>query len=80
MSLESRMLLAEDMARQVATYGFRESPGLLMERIEKVTAEDLVRVANRAINSKPTIVAYGDISKIPPNVSELVEATLQADA
>merc|ERR1712078_692412 len=65
MSLESRMLLAEDMARQVATYGYRESPELLMEKIDKVTSEDLMRVAKNAIDSKPSVVAYGDISKIP---------------
>jgi mitochondrial-processing peptidase subunit alpha len=78
MSLESRMLLAEDLARQVLTYGFREETEKLMAKIDSVSEDDLIRVANRAINSKPTIVVYGDTSAIPANVAELVEATLHS--
>ena len=58
--------------------GFREETEKLMAKIDSVSEDDLIRVANRAINSKPTIVVYGDTSAIPANVAELVEATLHS--
>ena len=33
--------------------------------IEKVTAEDMKRIANRLLNSKPSVVGYGKLKKMP---------------
>ena len=51
MSLESRQLLCEDLVRQVATYGKRESADEMCAKIDKVTEEDLMREARHAIAS-----------------------------
>lgn len=45
MQLESRLVLCEDIARQYATYGFRESPASVCQKIDAVTGEDLLNVA-----------------------------------
>mgnify|MGYP001230558024 FL=1 len=79
MSLESRQLLCEDLVRQVATYGKRESADEMCAKIDKVTEEDLMRVARNAIASPPTVVVYGETSNIPANVLELVEKTVRSD-
>ena len=73
MNLESRLVLGDDMARQVATYGKRESTDVVCARIDSVTSEDLMRVAQRGIaNGTPSVVAYGDLTHIPENIHELV--------
>ena len=48
-------------------------------KIDKVTEEDLMRVARNAIASPPTVVVYGETSNIPANVLELVEKTVRSD-
>jgi hypothetical protein len=72
------------MARQVATYGKRESTDVVCARIDSVTSEDLMRVAQRGItNGTPSVVAYGDLTHIPENIHELVVnfiGTAAADA
>lgn len=41
--LESRIILFEDVGRQIVTYGHRESPEALCRKIEAVTALDIMR-------------------------------------
>eukprot|EP00605_Chrysophyceae_sp_TOSAG23-4_P002348 GSChrysophyteH1.ASY1.ANO1.2596.1 assembled CDS len=66
MQLESRVVLCEDMARQFVTYGKRFSPADTCALIEKVTAEDLMRVADDMLNNPPAIGCVGhDLSKVP---------------
>jgi processing peptidase subunit alpha len=45
--LESRIVMFEDVARQLVTYGRRESPESLCQKIESVTAIDIMRYARR---------------------------------
>eukprot|EP00943_MAST-04B_sp_MAST-4B-sp1_P003517 g3517.t1 len=78
MSLESRQLLCEDLVRQVATYGKRESADEMCAKIDQVTQEDLMRVAKNAIASPPTVVVYGETKDIASNVLELVERTVRS--
>ena len=77
MNLESRLVLGDDMARQVATYGKRESSEAVCLRIDAVTKNDLMRVAQRGLKSNPSVVAYGDLTHIPDNIHELVKSALQ---
>jgi processing peptidase subunit alpha len=66
MQLESRLVLCEDIARQYSTYGKRESPTAVCERIDAVTAEDLMGVARRMMLTRPAVGCVGhDLSKVP---------------
>ena len=77
MNLESRLVLGDDMARQVATYGKRESADAVCSRIDAVTTDDLMRVAQRGLkNGNPSVVAYGDLTHIPENIHDLVVQVL----
>ena len=77
MNLESRLVLGDDMARQVSTYGKRENAEDVCRRIDAVTAEDLMRVATRGLKSNPSVVAFGDLVSIPENIHELVSQALK---
>ncbi|XP_062606043.1 mitochondrial-processing peptidase subunit alpha-like [Saccostrea cucullata] len=65
-NLESRPMMFEDVGRQVLSRGFRNPAQFYLEEIEKVTREDLQRVAKRMLRSKPAVAAYGTLDKLPP--------------
>eukprot|EP00501_MAST-03F_sp_TOSAG23-6_P002087 GSMAST32.ASY1.ANO1.2180.1 assembled CDS len=65
MNLESRSILCEDIGRQTLTYDQREQYEVTCEKINAVTADDLLRVAQKMVQNKPAVVAYGDITNIP---------------
>lgn len=58
--LESRLVLFEDMGRQVLTYGKREDMMTTCKRIESVTQEDLMRVARMSLQHPPSLAAVGE--------------------
>lgn len=64
MNLEVRPVLFEDMVRQVLGHGKRKQPEEYAERIEKVSNSDIIRVAERLLSSKPSLVGYGDLTKL----------------
>ncbi|CDM63585.1 Mitochondrial-processing peptidase subunit alpha [Caenorhabditis elegans] len=64
MNLEVRPVLFEDMVRQVLGHGDRKQPEEYAEKIEKVTNSDIIRVTERLLASKPSLVGYGDIKKL----------------
>jgi len=79
MNLESRMVELEDLGRQVQVHGRKIGPMEMSEQIEKLTVDDLRRVAERVLtgqveneglgSGKPTIVVQGegdvgDVAKI----------------
>jgi processing peptidase subunit alpha len=64
--LESRLVIFEDISRQVLTYGKRESTHETCEKIDAVTKEDLMKVAAKAMEKPPTLAAVGiDVSNVP---------------
>lgn len=64
--LESRLVLFEDMSRQVLTYGKREDARATCEKIEAVTAEEIQAIVQQALMKPPTIAAVGvDVSTVP---------------
>ncbi|GLE02404.1 hypothetical protein PINS_up011242 [Pythium insidiosum] len=65
MNLESRMILYEDIGRQLLTYGQRESPESVCAKIDQVTAEDLQRVLRTAMQHPPSLVYHGDLRRFP---------------
>jgi len=65
--LESRLVLFEDVGRQILTYNKREDSKDMCAKIDAVTKEDLRTLARNSIRGmKPTLCAVGDdISQIP---------------
>lgn len=70
--LESRLVLFEDLGRQVLTYGKREDMHTTCERIEKITKEDLMRVAQHAMQHPPSIAAVGEHLEFVPRHDEIL--------
>lgn len=65
--LESRLVLFEDVGRQILTYGKRESSQEMCKKIDAVSKEDVQTLAKRCIvGMKPTLCTVGDdISHVP---------------
>ena len=64
--LESRLILFEDMGRQVLTYGKRESAQQTCQKIDAVTAEDIQRMVNDMLTKTPTLAATGShLEQVP---------------
>eukprot|EP00529_Nitzschia_sp_RCC80_P016420 CAMPEP_0113501730 /NCGR_PEP_ID=MMETSP0014_2-20120614/33124_1 /TAXON_ID=2857 /ORGANISM="Nitzschia sp." /LENGTH=658 /DNA_ID=CAMNT_0000396365 /DNA_START=95 /DNA_END=2068 /DNA_ORIENTATION=- /assembly_acc=CAM_ASM_000159 len=65
--LESRLILFEDMGRQILTYGKRENAATTCRKIDSVTAEDIQRLAQNMLQSSPpTFAASGyHLDKLP---------------
>ena len=66
MQLESRLVLCEDITRQMLTYGYRESPSDLIKKIDDISFEDIQNVAIKMIKFDPSIAIIGyDTSNVP---------------
>lgn len=64
--LESRLILFEDMGRQVLTYGKREDAATTCLKIEAVTAEDIQQLARQMLQQPPTLAATGNhLDQVP---------------
>ncbi|KAL7493036.1 hypothetical protein ACHAWT_002346 [Skeletonema menzelii] len=64
--LESRLVLFEDIGRQILTYGKREDAVTMCAKIDAVTKEDIREVVRKAIQKRPTVSSVGvDISTVP---------------
>ena len=65
MQLESRLVVCEDITRQIMTYGSRETPDSLITKINKISKEDLRKVAARMIQCDPSVAVVGyDVSHV----------------
>ncbi|XP_072386949.1 mitochondrial-processing peptidase subunit alpha [Diabrotica undecimpunctata] len=65
MNLESRPVMFEDIGRQVLASGQRRRPKYFINEIEKITKDDIVRVARRLLSTQPAVAARGDLRKMP---------------
>ncbi len=65
--LESRLVLFEDVGRQILTYGKREDSQEMCAKIDAVTKDDVRNLARSSIiGMKPTLCAVGDdVNQIP---------------
>ena len=64
--LESRLVLFEDVARQISTYGKVEDAASMCEKIDAVTREDIQRIVRETLKKPVTLSAVGrDISRVP---------------
>ena len=65
MNLESRSVVAEDIGRQILTYGERKSPAEFIAAINALTAAEISAVAAEALKSNPTLCMVGDLTAAP---------------
>lgn len=65
MNLESRMVVSEDIGRQVLTYGERKPVEHFLKTVEGVTAKDIASVAQKLLSSPLTMASYGDVINVP---------------
>ena len=65
MNLESRAVVAEDIGRQILTYGERKSPSEFIAAINALTAAEVSAVAAEALKSNPTLCVVGDLTAAP---------------
>jgi processing peptidase subunit alpha len=64
--LESRLILFEDMGRQVLTYGKREDSATTCAKIDAVTKEDIQQLAQTMLRQSPTLAATGNyLDQVP---------------
>ena len=71
--LESRLVLFEDIGRQILTYGKREDANTMCAKIDAVTKEDIKNVVKKAMETPPTLSTVGmDIGNVP-RVEEVVQ-------
>lgn len=71
MQLESRLVVCEDIARQLLTYGFRESPTIICEKIDKITADDIMRVGKKLLESPPAVAIAGESITDDPSYEDI---------
>jgi len=70
--LESRLVLFEDMGRQILTFGKREDNATMCKKIDAVTKEDLQELVQRALQKPPTVCAVGDNVSLVPSHADVV--------
>ncbi|VAH86076.1 unnamed protein product [Triticum turgidum subsp. durum] len=66
MNLESRVIVAEDIGRQLLTYGSRKPIDHFLQCMEELTLDDVTAFAKMMLSSQPTMASYGDVNKVPP--------------
>lgn len=69
--LESRLVLFEDIGRQILTYGKREDAATMCAKIDNVTKEDIQRVVRKAVRKPPTLSTVGINVQNVPRLEEI---------
>jgi processing peptidase subunit alpha len=65
MNLESKAVVAEDIGRQILTYGYRKSAADFIAEVRAVTAEDVSKAAADLLVSAPTVAMSGELHAAP---------------
>uniref|UniRef100_A0A0E0JU27 Uncharacterized protein n=1 Tax=Oryza punctata TaxID=4537 RepID=A0A0E0JU27_ORYPU len=66
MNLESRVIVAEDIGRQLLTYGCRKPVDHFLQCMDEMTLDDITAFAKKMLSSPPTMASWGDVDKVPP--------------
>ncbi|XP_043476997.1 mitochondrial-processing peptidase subunit alpha [Leptopilina heterotoma] len=77
MNLEQRPVVFEDIGRQVLATGFRHRPEYFIDAINKITKDDINRVALRLRKSPPSVAARGLVKGLP-SLSDIQAGLLDA--
>ncbi|XP_028806491.1 mitochondrial-processing peptidase subunit alpha [Neltuma alba] len=65
MNLESRMIVAEDIGRQILTYGERKPVENFLKAVDEVTLQDIASISQKLVSSPLTMASHGDVVYIP---------------
>ncbi|KAL3161970.1 hypothetical protein ABBQ38_009050 [Trebouxia sp. C0009 RCD-2024] len=65
MNLESRAVVAEDIGRQILTYGHRKPVDEYVNAIRKLKVSDVTGAVSKLLKTAPSLAAIGDIANIP---------------
>ncbi|CAL8469178.1 g8719 [Coccomyxa elongata] len=65
MNLESRAVVAEDIGRQILTYGHRKPVPEFVKAIKELTPDSLAKIVAKILKTPPTVASLGDISNLP---------------
>jgi len=65
MNLESRAVVAEDIGRQVLTYGHRKPVSEFLTKIDKITAKDVAQLATKMLKTPVSVASVGDVASVP---------------
>ncbi|KAL0345153.1 UNVERIFIED_CONTAM: Mitochondrial-processing peptidase subunit alpha [Sesamum radiatum] len=60
MNLESRMVVSEDIGKQILTYGERTPLGHFLKVVDEITRQDIAKTAQKLLSSPLTMASYGD--------------------
>ncbi|KAI9128838.1 hypothetical protein K1719_000321 [Acacia pycnantha] len=65
MNLESRMVVSEDIGRQVLTYGERKPVESFLKAIDELTLKDITSISRKLISSPLSMASQGDVLYVP---------------
>mmetsp|Transcript_51292 Transcript_51292/g.83837 ORF Transcript_51292/g.83837 Transcript_51292/m.83837 type:complete len:159 (-) Transcript_51292:326-802(-) len=66
LNLDGTTAMADDIGRQVLSYGYRQPLASFFEELEAITKEDLCAVAHEYIYDKdPVVAAIGNLDAVP---------------
>ncbi|XP_011078227.1 mitochondrial-processing peptidase subunit alpha [Sesamum indicum] len=65
MNLESRMVVSEDIGKQILTYGERTPLGHFLKVVDEITRQDIAKTAQKLLSSPLTMASYGDVLHLP---------------
>ncbi|KAF5194601.1 Mitochondrial-processing peptidase subunit alpha, partial [Thalictrum thalictroides] len=65
MNLESRMVVSEDIGRQILTYNERKPVDYFLRAVDQVCLNDIKKIIRKMISSPLTMASWGDVSNVP---------------
>lgn len=65
MNLESRMIAAEDIGRQILTYGERKPVDQFLKTVDQLTLKDVADFTSKVIAKPLTMASLGDVMNVP---------------
>lgn len=65
MNLESRVVVTEDIGRQILTYGHRKPVQSFIDQVNSLTVEDIRKIAAKILETPLTMASWGDVTNVP---------------
>lgn len=65
MNLESRVVVTEDIGRQILTYGSRKPVQEFIDGVNSLTLEDIHKIAGKILDTPLTMASWGDVVHVP---------------